>query len=588
MGQEQGSPEEAAELRARVARLEAQMAELQGVLLRARSVAPPPRPSVAQTMVNPRAAVEAITATVGAQRAKGKDLETELGAKVISKIAVVLLLVGAAFFLKWAVDNHWVGPAERVLIGLAAGAALIVWSERFRRTGTPGFSYALKAVGSGVLYLSLWASFQLYHQVPAGVAFAAMLLVTAWNATMALMQDSRLLAGYALLGAYLTPALISTGGNHQRFLFLYLATIAAAVGVLLRERAWNVLLVAVLPATTAYYCLWYSEWYSVDGDAQTLVLSLILWAVTAAIPLVAKRGEGVLAGVLQPIGAAVFGALTVYSVLVDGGDRAWEPWAAVMFAVVYLALSRVRRGTVLAAIHLSLALSFLTVAIPLKATGHGITVGWLAEALALLWLAKMDGIDARGRVAVQWLCVAAMLLGTGGALMGPWLYPVSAQAFLNREFATAMGAAVMLAAACVMWPRMPETAGSGPSRGRMAGVAFTLLNVVLLVAMRREIGLAISGDDAVAFTFSAWMAVQGAAVLALGFARRSAGVRWAGLVLLGVTLLKTVFYDLRNVGAGLRVLSYLALGALLMGVSYAYQKDLLGLQKVLAEEESGQ
>jgi len=37
--------------------------------------------------------------------------------------------------------------------------ALIAWSEQFRRRGYVAFSYSLKAIGSGVLYLSLWAAF---------------------------------------------------------------------------------------------------------------------------------------------------------------------------------------------------------------------------------------------------------------------------------------------------------------------------------------------------------------------------------------------------------------------------------------------
>ena len=52
------------------------------------------------------------------------------------------------------------------------------------------------------------------------------------------------------------------------------------------------------------------------------------------------------------------------------------------------------------AIHLSLAVVFLTIAVPLKASGHWITVGWLVEGLALLWVAarlerRMGGCGTR-------------------------------------------------------------------------------------------------------------------------------------------------------------------------------------------------
>jgi len=57
-------------------------------------------------------------------------------------------------------------PLGRVLIGLVAGAALIAWSERFRNRGYAVFSYSLKAIGSGTLYLSLWAAFSLYQLLP--------------------------------------------------------------------------------------------------------------------------------------------------------------------------------------------------------------------------------------------------------------------------------------------------------------------------------------------------------------------------------------------------------------------------------------
>ena len=83
------------------------------------------------------------------------------------------LLVATTLFLKWAIDNHWIGPLGRILAGLIAGVAVVVWSERFRQKGFNAFSYSLKAVGSGVLYLSLWAAFQLYHLLPAEARLSA-------------------------------------------------------------------------------------------------------------------------------------------------------------------------------------------------------------------------------------------------------------------------------------------------------------------------------------------------------------------------------------------------------------------------------
>jgi hypothetical protein len=35
----------------------------------------------------------------------------------------VTLVLGIAFFFKWAVDNQWIGPGGRVILGVIAGLA---------------------------------------------------------------------------------------------------------------------------------------------------------------------------------------------------------------------------------------------------------------------------------------------------------------------------------------------------------------------------------------------------------------------------------------------------------------------------------
>jgi uncharacterized membrane protein len=80
------------------------------------------------------------------------------------------------------------------------------------------------------------------------------------------------------------------------------------------------------------------------------------------------------------------------------------------------------------------------------------------------------------------------------------------------------------------------------------------------------------------FSYSAWFLLAGAALLALGFRRQSALLRWQGLVLLAVTIFKVFLIDTSTLSQGYRIISFLALGALLLGVSFAYQRDWLHLR----------
>jgi len=75
------------------------------------------------------------------------DLESRIGSQWLNRIGITALLIGVSYFLKFAFDNNWIGPAGRVAIGLFLGIMVVVWSEWFRGRGHKAFSYSLKAVG---------------------------------------------------------------------------------------------------------------------------------------------------------------------------------------------------------------------------------------------------------------------------------------------------------------------------------------------------------------------------------------------------------------------------------------------------------
>ena len=81
-----------------------------------------------------------------------------------------------------------------------------------------------------------------------------------------------------------------------------------------------------------------------------------------------------------------------------------------------------------------------------------------------------------------------------------------------------------------------------------------------------------------AFSISAWMMMYAAALLAAGFWKRKSFVRWQGLILMVFTIGKVFLYDMHSLSSGYRILSFFALGIVLMVVSFAYQKDWLNLR----------
>jgi uncharacterized membrane protein len=499
-------------LKTRVDALERELAELRTSTVPAQpsKVAPPPPPLVPALTEPPIQAKPIFATPVETARISrpSSSLESKLGAQVFNRVGIIALLIGATWFLKLAIDNQWIGPVGRVLIGLIAGAGLIVWSERFRRKGFSAFSYSLKAIGSGVLYLTLWAAYQLYHLMPPPVALGGMILVTAWNAYMAWAQNAELLAAYALAGGLSTPLLLSTGGNHQIFLFTYLLAIDAATVALVRAKPWPRLLLAAFPATVLYFIAWYSKFYEESAFGVTTIFVGLFFFVFTMVSLraarrdvEAHRGIGSLSRfipeILLPLGNAAFGSLALYSVMQDSGRHWFLPWLMLIFAATYLLITRLPQGPVAAAMHLSLAVVFLTIAIPLKASGHWITVAWLVEGVALLWVAARlssspesatEGSLGAGSV-LRWLSAGSLLLGLGGlTAMQFWFDGAVVLPFFNHNLATAVIAVAAFAGAAWLalrtahtdrtsWPAWPQFAFCATVASCLVGILMSLREI---------------------------------------------------------------------------------------------------------------
>jgi uncharacterized membrane protein len=542
------------------------------------------------------------------------DLESRIGSHWLNRIGIAALLIGISYFLKFAFDNNWIGPAGRVTIGLLAGIAVVVWSERFRAKGYKVFSYSLKAVGIGTLYLSLWAAFQLYSLIPSSAAFVMMLAVTASTAAMALAQDAQLLAAFALTGGFATPLLLSTGQNREVALFSYVALLDLGALFLVVFKPWRRLVVMSYAGTLLLYVGWYSTFYTRNQLSFTLAFATLFFAIFAIAPLVTLQPEdesplfASIPAVLAFVNAVVY-FLQAY-VMIEEIDKTRMAWFALGLAAVYIFLSRQVQtrqvqsrkitpgGTqVLHFLHLAVALGFITVAIPIRLDAHWITIGWFVESGVLLWVA--DRIESE---LLNVFALAALALGVVRLLAIDNFY--TTQLIFNMRMATYAVAVVVLGA--VTWYAARRTDEGGRT---VAAVALVALNVLALIALSHEVAdyfarqmtalqpargrwiptyasdwrrIQIERD----FTYSSlWMA-YGALLMIVGFLRRSAFVRWQALLLIAATIVKVFVYDVSQLDRGYRIVSFIVLGVLLLAISFVYQRDWLQLSKRNAPENT--
>src|SRR5580704_16646765 len=530
------------------------------------------------------------------------DLESRIGSHWLNRIGILAVLIGLSYFLKFAFDNNWIGRTGRVTIGLLAGIAIVIWSERFRGKGYKAFSYSLKAVGVGAMYLSLWAAFQVYSLVPSGVAFVMMLVVTAATAAMALKQDAPILAAFALGGGFSTPLLLSTGQNREVALFTYVAILDLATLTLVTFKPWRRLLVMSYAGTLLLYIGWYSSFYNRSQLNLTLAFATLLFAIFAIAPLITLQPEGEMALLAAIPAALAFVNASVYFLqayaMIEEVDKRYMAWFALGLAGVYIFLSRLvhARGLIRGAneklhfLHLALAIGFITVAVPIRLDAHWITIGWFVEAGVLLWVANRIKSDF-----LNVFALGALILGVARLLLIDNFY--TTQLLFNPRMATYAVAVAVLGA--VAWYAAKREDESARAVAAIAVVALTLeaadyysrqmivyrptfngRTPASAIDLRR---IEIERD----FTYSAlWMA-YGAMLMIVGFLRRSAFVRWQALLLIAATIVKVFVYDVSQLDKGYRIVSFIVLGVLLLAISFVYQRDWLQLSARAEVREEG-
>jgi uncharacterized membrane protein len=519
------------------------------------------------------------------------NLEKKIGQYWLNRIGIVAILIGVSYFLKFAFENNWIGPGGRIGIGLLAGIGLIMWSKRFRSRGHAPFSYSLKAVGIGTLYLSLWGAFQMYHLIPAAAAFFAMAIVTAATIALALSQDAELLASFALVGGFATPVLLSTGENHEAVLFSYVCLLDIAIFSMAVVKPWRRLLWGSFAGTILLYVGWYSQYYSNDQRAMTVLFAAMFAAIFAAIPLVSSAerstrfpGPSVTLTLLPLMNAALF-FLALYAMYEQ--EKSTLTWFALGLAAVYLLISGAFQKRFpgdntkfINLLHVAIAIAFITIAIPLKLDAQWITIGWLMESAVLLWISVMTQTDF-----LRYLATVALSLGIVRLLA--YDHFQTETLVFNARFAT-YAVAIAILGGIAGFGKRYATERETP----FLYVAVVALNLLALMSFTMEASdyfdrqMISSGDYlgythqlslARGFTYSSIWLVYGAALMMVGFWKRSAFVRWQSLILIAFTIAKVFLYDFSQLGGSYRILSFIALGAVLLGISFIYQRDWLKL-----------
>jgi uncharacterized membrane protein len=506
------------------------------------------------------------------------DLESLIAGRWFNRIGIVALLIAVSYFLKLAFDNNWIGPSGRIAIGVLLGALMLPWSQWLLGNGYTYFSEGIAGLGEATLFLSVWAGCQYYALYSRDVGFAAMIGITSVMTAVAIGRDSQRIAVLSLLGGLLTPVLASSGRDQQVILFSYLILLGVGTLVIASKKGWQLLTPIAFIGTQIYFWGWYGEFFHRTAPLErTVIFATLFYLLYSALPI-AKALRRIRSRELDValILLNAFGYSGALFVLLWPNDK-WPltllflALAAGHVAVARLVPSPGNESNPLRLLFAGLALTFLTLSIPIRLEGKWITLSFSVEGAILVW----TGFRAAGNFLRQ----AGYLLLAISALRLLLVPPAGGQFLFNARFG-----AYLLLIACfgvALWAaRTHETAVKDQERIEI-GVFAVAINIYALIALSAEFwdyfGKTNAGLDAgLAQHLSLsmlWTAYAGG-LLFLGVQNKSALLRWQSLMLFGLVVGKVFLYDLSFLERAYRILSFFVLGAVLLAVSFLYQHRL--------------
>jgi uncharacterized membrane protein len=547
---------------------------------------PPPEPVAPPPPIVPEPPPATTLPPSPAPALNAFELESIIGRRWIGWIAVLLILFATAFFLKYAFDNRWIGELGRVSIGIAFGIAMCLAGFRYQQRGWRIFSQILTSGGIVLLYLSTYAAFGYYHLVGQKTAFAFLAILIAEAAALALVYNAPAIAIMALIGGLLTPVLLHSDRDQYRSFFAYLVVLDAGTLALLKH--WRGLSSIAYYGTQLLFWTWYDENYHHQKRGAVLIFQAAIFLLFLLAHLareLLRRESATIEDALLLLANPFVFFTTAYHLL-NPTHHDWMGAFAIVMALLYAGIAKLllsrgvksRRDILLL---IAVALTFVTIAIPIQLRSNWITIAWGVEGVAILWA----GLEIQSmRLRAHAFALFALAFGKFLFWDTPYGYRPAFTPVFNRYFLSSLAVIGCYIAAVYLFERAGKRSLMDAPITKLVIALCAAFAFWLLISIETHtyfVGRALAEKMPVDAEHERWLgqmalsvlwAAYAAALAAFGFARRVAAARWAALALFAFTIVKAMLVDLAQLQQLYRIVVFFVLGILLLLVAWGYHR----------------
>lgn len=356
------------------------------------------------------------------------EMEDFIGTNVISKIGILVTIIGVFIGAKYAIDNELISPFMRIAAGYAASVALILIAFRLKKK-YQYFSSVLIGGGLAVTFFITYIAYSFYALFPLPVAFAVMVVTTGAAVAIALWYNQKIIALIGQVSAYAIPFLLSNNSGNILSLFAYISVINVGLLVLSFKKDWKILY------HIAFFLTWLIYLVGLNAGSQIkqhfaiglifLIINFFTFYVTFLSYKIFRKEQYNLGeiGILL-LNALFFFFLGIYLIEQSFESVHFLTWFTIANAAVHFIAGyciyrfRLTDKTVFQFV-LGLGLLFVTIAIPIELNGSWVTLLWTVEAVALFYIAFANKRTLYADIAVPLVIISVI------SLLQDWWYSYS-------------------------------------------------------------------------------------------------------------------------------------------------------------------
>lgn len=328
---------------------------------------------------------------------KKSDLEKFIGENLISKIGIVITIIGVAIGAKYSIEHELISPLARIILGYLAGIGLLTFGIKLKRK-YENYSAVLVSGSIAIMYFITYAAYDFYALIPQLMAFAMMVIFTAAGVYAAIKYNQQVIAHIGLVGAYAVPFLLSDGSGKVAVLYSYMAIINIGILVIAFKRYWKSVNYSAFGLTWLIFLGWLATGYS-ESDHYSIALLfnavffLIFYGTFIAYKIIKKEEFN-----SSDVGILIINSFLFYfsGYITLSGHESGQHFlgvftlinAAVHFGVSLLFYWQKERDQKVFYLLIGLSLVLFTIAIPVQLDGEWVTLLWAGLACVLFWIGK--------------------------------------------------------------------------------------------------------------------------------------------------------------------------------------------------------